>query len=96
MPTLRDSGVDRDLALKELTTSPVYRNLLVSDEGDLTAVQVLIEGDEESAALLEVRESLRLKALRGEITEPERLSWRRQRRHTIKHWSSWRLNEIAW
>ena len=73
MPTLRDSEVDRDLALKELTTSPVYRNLLVSDEGDLTAVQVLIEGDEESAALLEVRESLRLKALRGEITEPERL-----------------------
>ena len=40
-------------ALKELTTSPVYRNLLVSDEGDLTAVQVVIAGDEEAAALLE-------------------------------------------
>ncbi len=73
MPTLRDSGVDRELALKELTTSPVYRNLLVSDEGDLTAVQVVIAGDEEAAALLEVRESLRAMALRGEITEPERL-----------------------
>jgi predicted RND superfamily exporter protein len=74
MPTLRDSGVDRELALKELTTSPVYRNLLVSDEGDLTAVQVVIAGDEEAAALLEVRESLRAMALRGEITEPERLN----------------------
>ena len=30
MPTLRDSAVDRTLALSELTTSPVYRNLLVS------------------------------------------------------------------
>ena len=38
--TLRDPEVDRELALKELTTSPIYRNLLVSESGDLTAVQV--------------------------------------------------------
>ena len=38
--TLRDPEVDRELALKELTTSPIYRNLLVSETGDLTAVQV--------------------------------------------------------
>jgi len=73
MPTLRDTQVDRALALKELTTSPVYRNLLVSGEGDLTAVQVVIREDAEAEALLAARESLRAAAARGEITASERI-----------------------
>jgi predicted RND superfamily exporter protein len=72
MPTLRDKAVDRTLALSELTTSPIYRNLLVSEDGDLTAVQVVIAKNEAAEALLETRESLRAAALRGEITESER------------------------
>ena len=72
MPTLRDSAVDRTLALSELTTSPIYRNLLVSEDGDLTAVQVVIAKNEAAEALLETRESLRAAALRGEITASER------------------------
>jgi predicted RND superfamily exporter protein len=59
MPTLRVPTVDRDLALQELTTSPLYRNLLVSEDGDLTAVQVLLESDAEAEALLREREILR-------------------------------------
>ncbi len=72
MPTLRNGEVDRALALRELSTSPIYRNLLVSEEGDLTAVQVVIERDEEAEALLELRESLRAQARRGEMTAAER------------------------
>lgn len=37
LPTLRDPGVDRSLALTEFTTSPIYRNLLVGEAGDVTA-----------------------------------------------------------
>ncbi len=59
MPTLRAPDIDRGLALTELTTSPLYRNLLVSEQGDLTAVQVVLEGDAEAEALLKERESLR-------------------------------------
>jgi hypothetical protein len=57
--TLRDPEVDRELALKELTTSPVYRNLLVSERGDLTAVQVSLQADELAESLLDEREAWR-------------------------------------
>jgi predicted RND superfamily exporter protein len=57
--TLRDPDVDRGLALTELTTSPIYRNLLVSESGDLTAVQVALQADEQAEALLDEREALR-------------------------------------
>lgn len=59
MPTLRDPEVDRELALRELTTSPIYRNLLVSEFGDLTAVQVTLAANADGDALLEEREALR-------------------------------------
>jgi len=74
MPTLRDAQVNRALALKELTTSPIYRNLLVSEEGDLTAVQVVLEANPEAEALLAARESLRAAAVRGDITASERIN----------------------
>ena len=57
--TLRDPEVDRELALKELITSPIYRNLLVSETGDLTAVQVSLKPDELAESLLDEREALR-------------------------------------
>ena len=65
--TLRDPEVDRELALKELTTSPIYRNLLVSESGDLTAVQVSLKGDELAEALLDEREALRTKEREGAL-----------------------------
>ena len=59
MPTLRDPSVDRDLALRELTNSPIYRNLVVSEFGDLTAVQVTLAPNDQVSALLDEREALR-------------------------------------
>ena len=74
--TLRDPEVDRELALKELTTSPIYRNLLVSESGDLTAVQVSLKGDELAEALLDEREALRAQERGGalDLSQTERLA----------------------
>ena len=65
--TLRDPEVDRELALKELTTSPIYRNLLVSERGDLTAVQVSLQADELAESLLDEREALRAQERDGAL-----------------------------
>ena len=43
IPTMRKPDIDRDLALTEFTTSQLYRNLVVSQDGNLSAIQVTIE-----------------------------------------------------
>ena len=53
LPSLKDAELDRELALKEFTTSPLYSDLLVGAGGKVTAVQVnlnRIEGDRRSGA----------------------------------------------
>ena len=59
LPTLRDASVDRGLALRELTQSPIYKNLLVGEAGDVTTVQVSLERNQELEQLLSEREALR-------------------------------------
>ena len=73
MPTLRNPTVDRALALAELTSSPIYRNLLVSEEGDLTAVQLSLQRDPETEALLAEREVLRELARADKLDASDRL-----------------------
>jgi predicted RND superfamily exporter protein len=60
--TLRNPEVDRELALTEFTTSQLYRNLIVSEAGDLTAVQVTIEPNKEVDRLGDLRTQLRRQA----------------------------------
>ena len=67
LPTLATPGLDRELALAEFTTSPIYADLLVSRSGDLTAVQVNLARDEVYFDLLDKREALRLAAEAGEL-----------------------------
>ncbi len=67
LPSLESPGLDRGMALTEFTTSPIYRDLLVSRDGDLTAVQVNLERDEVYFSLLDERESLRRQDARGEL-----------------------------
>lgn len=59
IPSLRDPKVDRALALREFTSSQLYKNLVVSEAGDLTAVQVTIEPNKEVDRLGDMRKSLR-------------------------------------
>ena len=63
--SLRDPKVDRDMALKEFTTSQLYRNLVVSETGDLTAVQVTIEPNQEVDRLGDLRGELRQQVAEG-------------------------------
>ena len=63
--TLESDDVDIALAQIEMTTSPLYKNLLVSDEGDTTALQVNLESD---------KELFRLNLLRDQLYENQPLS----------------------
>ena len=67
LPSLEDPGLDRTLALEEFRTSPIYRDLLVSRDGDLNAVQVNLARDEVYFALLDQREALRRRAAGGDL-----------------------------
>lgn len=61
IPMLKHEDTDRELALKELSTSPLYKSLLTSPDGSTTGLQVNIERDETYARLLERREKLKEK-----------------------------------
>ncbi|MCB1707737.1 MAG: MMPL family transporter, partial [Halioglobus sp.] len=71
LPSLDQPGIDRDLVLKELTTSPIYADLLASRDGKLTAVQINLKRDEFYYDLLASRESLRIKRDREGLSPDE-------------------------
>lgn len=71
LPHLRDPDVDRSLALREFTTSPIYAELLASRDGSLTAVQVNLERDEPYFELLYERDGLRARDADGELSAAE-------------------------
>lgn len=70
--TLETPDTDRELARKELTQSPLYRNLLVSPDGRTTAMQVYFRRDERFRSLLDKREALRLTQSQRALTPEER------------------------
>lgn len=67
LPSLRDAAVDREQALKEFTTSPLYSDLLVGTGGDVTAIQVNLQRDDAGIAVLRERDELRGTARRGAL-----------------------------
>lgn len=71
LPTLEKPDVDRDMALKEFTSSPIYADLLAGRDGSVMAVQINLERDEVYFDLLAQRESLRIKRKQQGLTEEE-------------------------
>ena len=67
--TLRDADTDRELAQRELTTSPFYSDMLMSKDGETTALAVYLETDTTGNELL--RERTRLRDARREGTLDE-------------------------
>lgn len=57
--TLMDAEVDKVLALEELTTSPIFSDLLVSADGGSTALRISLAADELHDRLYAERERLR-------------------------------------
>ncbi|MEA3276295.1 MAG: MMPL family transporter [Pseudomonadota bacterium] len=70
--TLEAPDTDRELARRELTAGPLYRNLVTSPDGRTTAIQVNFQRDERYLSLLEKREALRLEQLQRQLTPEER------------------------
>src|SRR6056297_2951687 len=70
-PTLLAAAVDREMAREELTTSPLYRNRLMSPDGGTTALQVNLEQDEAYTNLLNRRADLREIRLERDLTAEE-------------------------
>lgn len=57
--TLRLPGVDFDLAREELSQSPLFKELLISVDGQATAMRVSLEADKNFEQLQSQRQSLR-------------------------------------
>jgi len=69
--TLETPGIDIHLARKEFSTSPFYKDLLVSPDGKTTALQVIFKRDKTYHALLQQRNSLREKSLTTPLSAAE-------------------------
>ena len=74
--TLQSSETDQQLAKQELLNSPLYKNLLISGDGEMTAIQVNFKRDETWHQLLKKRNTLREKALETDLTAAEKKSLR--------------------
>ena len=70
--TLSTPGLDKKLAKKEFTESPIYRKLLASPDGKTTALLAMYKWDEKFYSLLEKRDDLRQKKEDlGRLTQKE-------------------------
>ena len=70
--TLRDADTDLDLAQRELTTSPFYRDMLMSADGETTALVAYLQEDTVGNALLSERTALRDARYEGALDEAGR------------------------
>jgi predicted RND superfamily exporter protein len=71
LPTLEQPGLDLDMVLREFTSSPIYADLLVSRNGQVSAVQINILSDEVYYDLLKDREFLRIKRREEGLSKAE-------------------------
>jgi len=69
--TLETPGMDRELARRELTTSPFYSNLIINPQARTTAIQVTFQRDQRYQALFKRRNDLRAQRLESELTPAE-------------------------
>ena len=72
--TLDTPGMDKQMARREFLSSPLYKNMLISEDGKTTALQLNFKRDETYHRLLNLRNQLRTKKLETELSEQEILS----------------------
>jgi len=66
--TLRSDGVDKQMAKLELLTSPIYRDLLLSADGQTTGIMATLALDQQYLDLVKQRDNLRM------LRDPQDLS----------------------
>ncbi len=69
--TLETPGLDKELAKKEFTESPIYRKFLASPDGKTTSLLAIYKRDEKYYSLMELRDDLREKKRIQELLPPE-------------------------
>jgi predicted RND superfamily exporter protein len=72
--TLETPGMNLAMAEEEFVSSPLYRNLLISEDKRTTALQVIFRRDETYYQLLNERDQLREKRLQEELSAAENLA----------------------
>ncbi|WP_019614017.1 efflux RND transporter permease subunit [Psychromonas ossibalaenae] len=70
--TLDNPDTDRDLARRELLSSPLYTNLLISQDGETTALQINMNRDQAYYELRSRRNQLREMRIDGDLTAEQR------------------------
>lgn len=70
--TLTSPDIDTNLAKTELTTSPLYQNLLISSDAKTAALLITFSNETLLNALLVQRDDLRKKENSGSLTESEK------------------------
>ncbi|WP_461519213.1 efflux RND transporter permease subunit [Porticoccus sp.] len=75
--TLRDPDTDLNLARKEFLESPIYRKLILSPDGQTTALMATMELDRQYLTLVRQRDSLRLKRDTEGLTPKEEVELER-------------------
>ena len=58
--TLLSPGVDRDLARQEFLNSPIYKDLILSSDGQTTGMLATLDLDQKYLDLVQARDALRL------------------------------------
>ena len=69
--TLQTEGIDKKLAAREFSESPIYSKLLASTDGKTTALLAVYQRDDKYFDLLEQRNDLREKKWDGRLTTTE-------------------------
>jgi len=70
-PTFFSEGTDRVMAKNELLTSTLYKNLIISEDGQTTAILVNLKINQVLESMIEKRDNLRLKRLSEPLNEAE-------------------------
>jgi uncharacterized protein len=69
--TLLDANVDRDAAREELLNSPVYSNLIISDDARMTALQLNLKNDSNYLNALKEKNRLLIQKSQESLTSVE-------------------------
>ena len=73
VPTILSNDTDKQRAEKEILASPIYRNLIISEDGKTTALQVNLMPNLELMELNKIKSNLSSKKTNNTITDSELL-----------------------
>ncbi|MEE8351344.1 MAG: hypothetical protein V3R37_04025, partial [Rhodospirillales bacterium] len=71
IPSLETDGIDRDRAKDELVNSPIYRELIISADGQTTALLLSLTEEKEFNSLLKSRNNMRAKRRNAGLSAEE-------------------------